>query len=391
MASEDNKEATPPRRLRLGMVGGGRGAFIGAVHRIAARMDDRYELVAGALSSDPERAWTSATDLRIAPNRSYSDFRAMAKVEAARPDGIDVVAIVTPNNMHYEPARAFLEAGVDVICDKPLTSTLEDALDLQRIVKESGLVFGLTHNYTGYPLVRQARDMVAADELGRIRIVQVEYAQDWLTTKLEDTGHRGAIWRTDPKQCGVTGCVGEIGTHAVNLAEFVSHEQIEAVTADLTAFVPGRPLDDNAGMLLRFAGGARGMLWSSQVAVGRENGLALRIYGEKASLEWAQEEPNVLSFTRFGEPPRRLTRAGPGLRAAATCATRVPSGHPEGYLEAFAVLYRDLAEQITARRAGRAPDPSCLLAPGIDAGVRGMQFVAAAAASSRDGSRWTRL
>ena len=381
----------PPRRLRLGMVGGGRGAFIGAVHRIAARMDDRYELVAGALSSDPERALASAADLRIAPDRRYADFHAMAKAESSRSDGIDVVAIVTPNNMHYAPARAFLECGIDVICDKPLTSRLEDALELEQIARQSGLIFGVTYNYTGYPLVRQARALVAAGELGAIRVVQVEYAQDWLTTKLEDTGHKGALWRTDPEQCGIAGSIGEIGTHAINLAEFVSNLRLEAVAADLAISVPGRRLDDNAGVLLRFEGGARGMLWTSQVAVGRENSLSLRVYGEQGSLEWMQEEPNVLRFVRFGDPPQSLTRAGAGSRPEGLRASRVPSGHPEGYLEAFAQLYRDLAEQISARREGRSPDSACLCVPRIGEGVQGMRFVAAAVASSQNGSQWTIL
>ena len=288
-------------------------------------------------------------------------------------------------------AEASTNSGlrVDVICDKPLSSTLEDALELERVAKASGVVFGLTHNYTGYPLVRQAREMVAAGELGRVRVVQVEYPQDWLTTKLEDTGHKGAVWRTDPERCGIAGCVGEIGTHAVNLAEFVSNLHVEAVAADLTTFVEGRRLDDNAGILLRFVGGARGVLWASQVAVGNENALRLRVYGEKAGLEWAQEDPNALLLTRFGEAPRLIRRASAGCTPAAVHASRIPGGHPEGYLEAFAQLYRDLADQIAARRTGRAADPACLLVPGIDEGVRGMRFVAAAVASSRADARWT--
>ncbi len=391
MTIEGNDQAVVPRRLRLGMVGGGRGAFIGAVHRIAARMDDRYDLVAGALSADAQRAHDSAADLHIAPERSYDDFAAMATKEASRPDGIDVVAIVTPNHMHHDPARAFLQAGIHVICDKPLTSTLEDALDLERVVKASGVVFGLTHNYTGYPLVRQARGMIAAGELGAIRVVQVEYPQDWLTTRLETTGQKQAEWRTDPKRSGAAGCVGDIGTHAFNLAEFVSGLQVEQVAADLTTFVAGRALDDNAGMLLRFAGGARGMLWSSQVAVGNENALRLRVYGEKASLDWAQEQPNALLFAKFGEPPRLIRRNGAGATPVAGHACRIPAGHPEGYLEAFAQLYRDLADQISAHRAGRKPDPASLLVPGIAEGVRGMRFITASVASSRDGAGWTKI
>jgi predicted dehydrogenase len=391
MAITGQNQPVVPRRLRLGMVGGGRGAFIGGVHRIAARMDDRWELVAGALSSDPQRAHDSAADLHIAPERSYDDFAVMAKKEASRPDGIDAVAIVTPNHLHHGPARAFLEAGIHVICDKPLTSTLDDAHDLERVASGSGLIFGLTHNYTGYPLIRQARGMVEAGELGAIRVVQVEYPQDWLATKLEASGHKQADWRTDPARSGAAGCVGDIGTHAFNLAEFVSGLAVEQLAADLTSFVEGRKLDDNAGMLLRFAGGARGMLWSSQVAVGHENALRLRVYGEKASVEWAQEQPNALLFTRFGEPPRLIRRAGAGATPVAGHASRIPAGHPEGYLEAFAQLYRDLADQITAHRAGRTPDPAALLVPGIAEGVRGMRFIAAAVGSSRNGAAWTKV
>jgi len=391
MAIEGTAEAAAARRLRLGMVGGGRGAFIGAVHRLAARMDDRYELVAGALSADPARAAASAADLHIAPDRAYADFATMARAEAARPDGIDVVAIVTPNHMHAAPARAFLDAGIHVICDKPLASTLEDALMLERAAAASGRIFGLTHNYTGYPLVRQAREMVAAGELGELRVVQVEYAQDWLATKLEDSGQKQASWRTDPARSGAAGCVGDIGTHAFNLAEFTSGLPIDSVAAELTRFVPGRALDDNASMLLRFSGGARGALWASQVAVGQENGLRLRLYGSRAGLEWAQEQPNTLTFSRLGEPPQLIRPAGSGSSPVAGHASRVPAGHPEGYLEAFAQLYRDLAEQITARIEGRAADPASLLVPGIAEGVRGMRFIAAAVASSRDGAVWTRV
>jgi len=391
MAIEGKDDGSVARRLRLGMVGGGRGAFIGAVHRIAARMDDRFELVAGALSADPQRAHESAADLHIPADRSYASFAEMAGKEASRPDGIDVVAIVTPNHMHHGPARAFLDAGIHVICDKPLTNTLEDALDLEKAVAGSGLIFGLTHNYTGYPMVRQAREMVAAGELGEIRVVQVEYPQEWLTTRLETTGQKQAEWRTDPARSGAAGCVGDIGTHAFNLAEFVSGLTVETLAADLSTLVAGRALDDNAGMLLRFAGGARGMLWSSQVAVGNENALKLRVFGSKAGLEWAQETPNALSFAPFGEPPRLIRRGGAGATAVAGHASRIPGGHPEGYLEAFAQLYRDLAEQITAHHAGRAPDPASLLVPGIAEGVRGMRFITAAVASSRADAGWTKV
>lgn len=379
------------RKLRLGMVGGGAGAFIGGVHRLAARMDDRYELVAGALSADPARAHESARALHIAPERSYESYEEMAHREAGRPDGIDVVAIVTPNHLHHAPAKAFLAAGISVICDKPLTSTLADAHDLAEAVRKAGVVFALTHNYTGYPLVRQAREMVAGGEIGAVRTVQVEYAQDWLTTKLEDSGHKQAAWRTDPARSGAAGSVGDIGTHAFNIAEFVSGLPVASLCADLSSFVPGRPLDDNAQMLLRFESGARGSLWCSQVAPGCENALRLRVFGERAGLDWSQENPNVLLLTPHGEPPRQIRRAGAGATPVAAHASRIPAGHPEGYLEAFAILYRDIAEQIEAHKAGRPADPACLLVPGIEAGVRGMRFVAAAVQSSRAGAAWAEV
>jgi len=379
------------RRLRLGMVGGGPGAFIGAVHRIAARMDDRFELVAAALSSNPERSRAAALELHIAPERAYGSFTEMAAAEARRPDRIDAVSIVTPNHVHFEPAKVFLEAGIHVICDKPLTTTAEDAVALSQMVRRSGLIFGLTHNYTGYPLVRQAREMIEAGELGRIRVVQVEYAQDWLTTAVEATGNKQAVWRTDPAQSGPAGSLGDIGTHAYNLACFVTGLRCDQVAADVSIFVPGRRLDDNVEVLLRFAGGARGMLWASQVATGNENNLRLRIYGEKAGIEWGQENPNYLRFTPYGQPPVTISRAGAGATSSAKHASRIPSGHPEGYLEAFAQLYADLAEQIAARSAGRPAATSSLLVPGVKEGVEGVQFIEGVLKSSRENSAWAKL
>jgi len=385
---EATADSGAPRPLRLGMVGGGRGAFIGAVHRLCARMDGQFELVAGALSSDAQRARDSGADLGLAPDRVYPSFAQMAAAEAGRPDGIEVVSIVTPNDSHHAIARAFLDRSIDVICDKPMTTTVEDALDLVRAVRRTGLVFGLTHNYTGYPLVRQAREMVAAGELGPIRVVQVEYVQDWLSTKLEDTGHKQAGWRVDPQRAGAGGCLGDIGTHAYHLAEFVTGLHARELAADLGRFVAGRMLDDNDHILLRYEGGARGMLWASQVAPGNENGLRLRVYGEKAGLEWSQEHPNQLRFSLVGRPPQVLSRGGPCLGAAAGHATRIPAGHPEGYLEGFANLYRDLAEQIRARRARRAPDPRALLVPTVEDGARGVKFIAAAVDSHARNGAW---
>jgi predicted dehydrogenase len=378
-----------PRRLRLGMVGGGQGAFIGAVHRIAARLDDRYELVAGAFSRDPDNARASAASLHVAGDRAYSDPASMAAAEAARANGIDVVAIVTPNASHHSIARTFLDAGIHVICDKPLTTTLADALDLVAAVRAGGRVFALTHNYTGYPMVRQARAMIEAGELGAIRVVQVEYPQDWLSTRLEETGQKQAAWRTDPAQAGAAGSLGDLGTHAHNMAEFVTGLRLEAVSAELSTFVTGRRVDDHAQVMLRFSGGARGLLWSSQVCPGNENALRLRVYGEKAGLEWAQEHPNQLRFAKLGEAPCTLARGVGALSTAAAHATRIPSGHPEGYLEAFAQLYRDTAEQILARIEGRAPDPASLLVPTVEDGARGVKFLEAAIASSRAGGAWT--
>jgi predicted dehydrogenase len=374
------------RRLRLGMVGGGPGAFIGAVHRIAARLDDHYELVAGALSSTAERSLAGAKELNIP--RAYRSFEEMASAESKRPDGIEVVSIVTPNNLHHAPAKIFLEAGIHVICDKPLTTTLEHALELAATVKRTGLVFGLTHNYTGYPMVRQAREMAAAGELGPIRLIQVEYAQDWLSTPLEKTGQKQAEWRTDPARSGPGGSLGDIGTHAYNLACFVTGLSCEQLAADLTTFVPGRRLDDNVQVMLRLSKGVKGALWASQVAAGNENNLRLRVYGEKAGIEWHQEEPNSLSFTPLGEARRTIRRGGASTGRSAAHATRIPSGHPEGYLEAFAQLYTDLAEQIRANKEKRAPNPNSLLVPTVFDGVDGVQFINAVLESSRKGSVW---
>ena len=378
----------PSRRLRLGMVGGGQGAFIGGVHRIVSRIDDRYELVAGALSSNAERAAASAAELGIAADRSYSSYEEMAKAEAAREDGIDVVSIVTPNHVHHGPAKAFMEAGIHVICDKPLTTNLADAQDLARIVEDTGVIFGLTHNYTGYPMVRQAREMVANGDLGKIRVIQAEYVQDWLTEKQEGGDNKQANWRTDPAQSGPAGSVGDIGTHAYNLACFISGLELTELCADLTAFVPGRQVEDNAHMILRFDGGAKGMLWSSQVAPGNENGLAIRIYGEKGGLEWKQEHPNHLTWSPLNESPRLITRGGHGSGATAGRVTRIPPGHPEGYLEGFANVYTDVAEAITARLEGRDADPEALSYPTVMDGVRGVKFIEAAVESSAKGGAW---
>ena len=382
--------------IRYGMVGGGQGAFIGAVHRIAARMDNEFELVAGALSSDPKRARASAEELGLDPDRSYGSYAEMAKAEAKRADGIEAVAIVTPNNVHVPAAMAFLNAGIHVICDKPLAMTLAEAKKLAAVVEKTGKVFVLTHNYTAYPMVRQAREMVAKGQLGDIRLVQVEYPQDWLTEDLAATGQKQASWRSDPKQAGAGGALGDIGTHAYNLARFVSGLELDSLSADLDSFVPGRQLDDNVNVLLRFkakgkAHPAKGMLWASQVAPGHENGLKLRVYGTKGGLEWVQADPNYLWYTPFGQPKQLLTRAGAGAMPVAGRLTRVPSGHPEGYLEGFANIYQEAARAIRAARKKGGKPPKDVIFPTVQDGVEGMAFIEACVKSSKKNGAWTKL
>lgn len=384
MATSAAHVARAPR-IRLGMVGGGRGAFIGAVHRIAARLDDQYELVAGAFSSDAERSAASAADLGVA--RAYGSFAEMAQREARRKDGIEAVAIVTPNHMHAPAAMEFLKRGIHVICDKPLTATLPEARRLVKAAEASGVIFALTHNYTGYPMVRQAREMIAAGALGKIRLVNVEYIQDWLAEPIETTGQKQAEWRTDPARTGAGGSTGDIGTHAFNLANYITGLTLESLAADLQSFVPGRRVDDNAHVLMRYEGGARGTLWCSQVASGQENRLSIRVFGEKAGLEWQQENPNYLHVTPLGQPPYRLSRGGAGTGEAAARVTRIPSGHPEGYLEGFANIYAEAARAIIARRDGVAPDPAISF-PGLKEGLEGVAFVDACVRSSKRNAAW---
>lgn len=372
-------------RIRLGMVGGGNDAFIGGVHRIAARLDDKFELVAGALSSTPEKSLESGQALGL--ERVYEDFKQMAIREARLKSGIQAVSIVTPNHVHYVAAREFLKRGIHVICDKPLTSTLADAKKLVKAAESANALFILTHNYTGYPMVRQAREMVANGDIGKIRVVQVEYPQDWLT---EQQDFKQAEWRTDPERSGAGGSTGDIGTHAYNLACFVTGLKAESLAADLQAFVLGRKVDDNAHVLLRFKGGARGMLWSSQVAPGNENALRLRVYGEKGGLEWAQEDPNYLWFTPYNEPKRLITRNGASAADAANRLSRVPPGHPEGYLEGFANIYGEAAEAIQAFRNGISPDASVVY-PTVYDGLNGVKFVAACVQSSSRNAAWIDL
>lgn len=390
MAIEGRSDSKAGGRVRYGMVGGGEGAFIGAVHRLAARMDDDYIFVAGALSSTPEKSQRSGEALGLDPARIYPDFETMARQEKRRKDGIEAVSIVTPNHMHAPAAEAFIKAGIHVICDKPVTTTLKDALRLKKLAEAKGVIFAVTHNYTGYPLMRAAREMVKAGDLGEIRLIQSEYPQDWLTTPIEHSGQKQADWRTDPKRSGAGGAIGDIGTHAFNLAQFVGGLEVSQLLAELTSFVPGRALDDNVQILLRYANGARGALWASQVAPGNENGLMLRVYGSKAGLHWRQDNPNVMYFTPHGEPTRIITRGSAVAGDAAARVTRVPPGHPEGYLEGFANIYTEIARAIKAARTGEKVDPAVLF-PGIDDGIAGMAFIEAAVKSSKKGGVWVGL
>ncbi|TIX87636.1 Gfo/Idh/MocA family oxidoreductase [Rhizobium sp. P44RR-XXIV] len=370
-------------RIRLGMVGGGRGSFIGGVHRIAARMDGLYDVVAGVFSSDAERNKGSAEDIGVEASRAYGSIEDMIRGEQARADAIEAVVIATPNHLHFEAAKACLEAGLHVICDKPVTATLEDAIELEKIVGRTGKHFFLTHNYTGYPMVRQMRDMVAAGELGEIRTLHAEYVQDWLTEPMEHRGAKGAEWRTDPSKSGAGGSIGDIGTHAYNLSTFVLGRRPSHLLADLSSFVPGRRLDDNASILLRYENGAKGTMWVSQVAVGNENHFTFRVYGSKGGLEWEQEDPNRLWFTQYGKPKQLLTRGGAQATSGNTDSIRIPAGHPEGFLEAFANLYRDAALVLR----GKATDRKLSL-PGIREGVEGLEFVDACVRSSSANGAW---
>lgn len=370
------------RRLRYAMIGGGPGAMIGPIHRIAARLDDRWELAAGALSSDPARAAQGAAECRIPTDRSYADWKTLIATEAARrADRIDAVVVVTPNHLHAGPAIAALDAGFHVICDKPLAVSLEEGLAIAQAVARSGRQFVLTHTYSGYPMVREMKAMVAAGALGQLRTIQLQYAQDWLTEPLEREDNKQAAWRTDPARSGAGGALGDIGTHAYHLASFVTGRRAEALCADLSSFGEGRTLDDNAHLLLRYSDGVKGMLWASQVAPGKGNQLRLALYGSEGGVEWDQEQPNQLRYTRVGSPAVILERGGAAGYGGYT--TRLPAHHPEGYLEAFGQVYSDAADLILARDAGAAPNGSAASLPGIEDGIEGIRFIAAAVASNR--------
>lgn len=378
---------THSRPLRLGMVGGGDGAYIGNIHRIAARLDNGFQLVAGAFDIDAERGRRFASTLGIEDSRSYGDYQAMLAAERARPDRVDAVAICTPNHTHFPIAKAFLEAGFDVICEKPLTTTLDDAVALQAIVERTGRFMGVTYTYSGYPMVHEAREMVAAGRLGEVRVVQVEYPLEWMATAIEHEGNVQAAWRTDPKKSGRGGSIGDIGTHAYHLAGFVTGLKLASLSADLATFVAGRALDDNAHVMLRYEGGARGLLWSSQVAIGCSNGVRLRVFGDKGSLTWFQEQPNELEFTALFGRTERIKRGAGDLSDAAKARTRTPPGHPEGYLEAFANLYAGFAEAIRARQDGRESAAIGRHIPSVHDGLKGVAFVDAVVDSADAGGQ----
>jgi predicted dehydrogenase len=381
------------QKIRMGMVGGGKGAFIGAVHRMAAAIDGEIELVCGAFSSDPEKSRASGAELGLPPERCYPTFEAMIKGEKRlKPQNrMHFVSIVTPNHVHFPPAKMALENGFHVVCDKPVAFNLQEALKLEKIVEKTGLLFALTHNYTGYPMVKQARQMIKHGELGAIRKVVVEYPQGWLSTNLETSGNKQASWRTDPTKSGAAGAMGDIGTHAENLAEYVTGQHITEMCADISTFVPGRLLDDDGNVLLRLSGGAKGILHASQIAAGEENNLSIKVYGEKGGLEWRQMEPNTL-IVRWLDQPTQMLRTGVGkLYPESLAHMRIPAGHPEGYLEAFANIYRNFAVTLRARLEEREPDPLYMDFPSIQDGVRGMRFIEKVIESGKKGARWVSL
>jgi len=378
------------RKLRMGMVGGGEGALIGGVHRIAAELDQQIELVAGCFSSDPENTRRTGEGLYLDPSRCYSTYVEMAEIEADLPkdERIDFVSIVTPNNLHYPVSKKFLKAGFHVVCDKPMTYTLEEAVELVDLVEETGLVFALTHNYTGYPLIRHARHLFTSGELGAVRKVIVEYLQQWLMVSQEKCGNKQAVWRTDPSQSGIGGSLGDIGVHCFNLVEYVTGDLIQELCADKSTFLPDRRLDEDVNALLRLEGGGKGVLSISQVATGEDNGLTLRVYAEKGALLWKQEQPNELQFYQYGKPRQILSRAHAYLSDMAKDSTRVPPGHPEGFIEAFATIYNGASKAIRAHLDGLSLTVDNYDFPTVYDGLRGMEFITKAVESSENGSIW---
>ena len=381
------------RKLRMGMIGGGIGAFIGGVHRMAANLDGQIELVCGAFSSSAEKSKRSGEELYLSPDRVYGDYIEMIEKEKALPadQRMDFISIVTPNHMHFPPAKLALENGFHVICDKPLSFDLEEAHALIKIVDDSGLLFALTHNYTGYPMVKQAKHMISDGAFGKIRKVVVEYPQGWLSTFLENTDQKQAAWRTDPKRSGIAGAMGDIGTHAENLAEYITGLKITELCADISTLVEGRQLDDDGNVLLRFENGARGILYASQISAGEENNLKIRVYGENGSLEWAQMHPNSLTI-RHIDKPMQILRTGVGdLHSSTQAHTRIPAGHPEGYLEAFANIYRNFAMCLQAKISGTQVDPVYQDYPTVEDGLRGMNFIYKVIESGKSNEKWISL
>ncbi|MBK8053884.1 MAG: Gfo/Idh/MocA family oxidoreductase [Saprospiraceae bacterium] len=381
------------RKIRMGMVGGGQGAFIGAVHRMAALMDGQIELVCGAFSSDPEKSKASGADLFLPSDRVYDSFEQMITSEKKLPadQRMDLVSIVTPNHVHFKPAAMAIQNGFHVICDKPLCYNLEEAYELNNLVNHSDRIFALTHNYTGYPMVKQAKQMVRSGDLGTIKKIVVEYPQGWLSTLLEASDQKQATWRTDPLRSGIAGAMGDIGTHAENLAEYITGLKISELCADISTLVDGRKLDDDGNVLLRFENGARGILYASQISTGEENNLRIRIYGEKGGLEWAQMEPNTLVVRWADRPVELLRTGGTGISKEAAAHTRIPAGHPEGYLEAFANIYRNVAKCIQAQISGVQVDPMYKDFPDIADGVRGMEFIYKVIESGKSEQKWIKL
>lgn len=390
MVSGKDESSKLQRKLKFGQIGGGRDAFIGAVHRRAAISDGFTEFVAGALSSDPAKAKLSGEDLLLDPARNYGSWQEMLEKESALPEGerIDFVSIVTPNHVHFEPAIAFIEAGFHVIMDKPMVHSSEQAQKLVDAVEKHGVVFGLTHNYTGYPLVKEARDWVKNGKLGKIQRVVVEYPQDWLLTKLEDEGQKQAAWRTDPARSGIAGAVGDIGSHCENLVSYITGLELEALSADVTTFVSGRLLDDDASVLLRFKGGAKGILWVSQIATGGENGINIRVYGTKGGIFWEQEHPNWMYFYPPGEPTQIFKRGNGYFGDAANRATHIPPGHPEAFFEAFANIYMNFTDTIRAKLSGREPTELELDFPSVYDGARGVKFIEKVIESGKSDKKW---
>ena len=381
------------RKIKMGMIGGGRGAFIGAVHRMAAGIDGQIDLVAGALHVDPDIALLSGQDLYLNPDRTYRTYQELMEKESQLPEGerIDFVSIVTPNHVHFDPAKLALEHGFHVVCEKPMTYSLAEALELEKLVENTGLVFALTHTYTGYPMIKQAREMVQSGIFGKIRKVVVEYPQGWLSTPLETTGQQQATWRTDPKKSGKAGSVGDIGTHAENLAETITGLKIVELCADVSTFVNGRLLDDDANVLIRFDNGAKGVLHCSQISAGEENAVNIRVYGEKGGIQWHQHDPNTM-YVKWLDKPMEVYRTGNGyMGGMAQAHTRTPAGHPEGYLEAFANIYRNFAKVVQAKIDGKTPDPEFMDFPTVHDGVRGMQFIDAVIESGEKNAQWIKL